>query len=693
MMVTSPFVASRSLWLYLAGYVFNPGLSLRIERISDHAKFIIRPPRDPHEEWRLSEFSLPESWRGSLVRLIATDQNTGAGGWLAFSEPVNVKKNGSAALLIASVTLFHFILLLLPALAICAWVVHRGVRNTVTAGLVLLTSIGTVGYLVFWCYFIHPRFGYIAAFVLPVSAAAFLIWLLRKSDSSARQVFKSLIAPVALTAATALLVLSMGFLYGGMQDPFRTASARFSHHLPPDNTIPYLVARGLMQGYVPKPLFMDWLTSDRPPLQSGIVLSQEPFGHPREVGYTVISVIAQSLWVLGLWLLLLACRLERRLIVLVLITCLFSGFVFLNSFFVWPKLLAAAFTLGFFAVLFDQEIGFGSRERRVRFAAAGALLALGMLSHGGTAFATFGGVLAFIALRRRLPLAGIALMAGMAAGVYLPWVLYQKFVDPPGNRLLKMHLAGVEPIDNRSFSEALVSAYRGLTGRQIIDYKLANAKVSLGGGPDWDYWRGIGRIAVDVLKGDNAGALKLASYRRVGMFYSFVGSLGILPFAIFALIAGLKRRFRTVEWRSSGIFFLVVAFSLLGWWIIMFGPGTTVVHQGAYALNLIAAAACILVLWPVSPWLTVAVCALQVILNFVLYVVLMRGFIPGELLPEGHFHRDFFALSLLALAAVICSSILIANDAHGDSFWAAEPDGRIEAVTRAESGGATLTNM
>jgi len=29
---------------------------------------------------------------------------------------------------------------------------------------------------------------------------------------------------------------------------------------------------------------------------------------------------------------------------------------------------------------------------------------------------------------------------------YLPWSAYQKYVDPPGNRLLKIHLAGVIPV-------------------------------------------------------------------------------------------------------------------------------------------------------------------------------------------------------------------------------------------------------
>jgi hypothetical protein len=679
--VTSPFVASGSLRLYLAGYTSNAGLSLAIERISDHSQFLIQPSREPHEQWRLYDFSLPGSWSGSLVRLMARDQNTGPGGWIAFSEPVTVREAGTRhAIMLAAETIGHFVLLLLPALAVCAWVVRKGVRNAVTAGLVLLACLGAFGYLVFWCYFIQPRFGYWVAFGLPVSAVAFIVAIAWKFDSRARQVFKPLIAPVALTGLAALLVLSLGFIYGGLQDPFDTAQIRFLNRLPADNVLPYYVATGLRQGHVPKPLFMDWLTSDRPPLQSGIVLSQEPFGHPRKIGYTVISVVAQSLWILGLWLLLTAFGTKRRLIALILLTCLFSGFVFLNSFFVWPKLLAAAFTLGFFAVLFGRATVLASFERRLQWVASGVLLALGVLSHGGTAFALIGAAFAFVALRRRLPLASIALMAGIAGAVYLPWMLFQKFVDPPGNRLLKMHLAGVDAADNRSFGEALTSAYRDLTLHQIVDHKVANARTVIGAGLEWDYWRGVTRTIRDLLKGDYGEALKLAADHRAGMFFFFVPSLGFLPYAIFALLAGVKRRFRTSEWHCAATLAVITGFSLLDWCLLMFGPGTTYVHQGAYALNLLAMAACILALRPVSRWLAVVVSSLQVTLNVLLYVVLMRGFVPGGPLPEGHVHRGMLVLSLLALAASVYCLIVMANDGAGPSRAVEEVPDRIVAT-------------
>ena len=44
--------------------------------------------------------------------------------------------------------------------------------------------------------------------------------------------------------------------------------------------------------------------------------------------------------------------------------------------------------------------------------------------------------------------------------VLLPWVLYQKVYDPPGNRLLKWHIAGVIDVDSRGFLEALYQSYK-----------------------------------------------------------------------------------------------------------------------------------------------------------------------------------------------------------------------------------------
>jgi len=659
---TSPFRASRGLQLYLAGYPSNAGVSLQIERISDGAKFEIRPARDPNTNWLLYEFALPPSWQGSSVRLVAQDQSTESSGWLAFSEPVQTNDAGfRSAAIVLLMTLFYFVLILLPAFAVCAWAVHKGIRTTLTAGLLLLAAIGASGYLSFWFYFLNRRLGHAFAIVLPFAALFFLIWIAPKLNFDARKLIKSLFPSIALCGAATLLVLSTGFLYGGMKDPFDTAAVRFSHELPNDNTLPFLLAEELRDGHIVTPISGTWLSSDRPPLQTGIVLSQYPFAaHPRQLTYTVISVFAQSLWIFGLWLLLTACSIRQKLIALVLATCLFSGFIFVNSFFVWPKLLAAAFTLGVFAVLFGDRAALGRSEQIVRFIAGGALLAFAMLSHGGTIFAVIGAAATIIVLRRRLPLKGITLLIALSGVIYFPWALYQKFVDPPGDRLVKMHLAGVLGIDPRPIPQVILSAYENLTLRQWLQNKRFNLDRIVGHGSE--YWEAIGAISKDLLAGSHDGdLLKTAGNARAMMFFFFVPCLGFVIAGSFALLAGVKKQFRSKEWKTAAVFFPLILFSLAIWCLLMFIPGMTVNHAGAYAVNLLAFAAGLLALWALSPRLAIVIGVLQIGLNALLYVALMRGFAPGGQLPEGYLRSGMLLLSILALGIVLYFVFMISN--------------------------------
>ena len=124
---------------------------------------------------------------------------------------------------------------------------------------------------------------------------------------------------------------------------------------------------------------------------------------------------------------------------LALATTFVSGFVILNSFYTWPKLLPVAFLFVLPGYLFTDRFSSVRADWRVG-ALVGAAAGFAMLCHGGSAFALLGIALTLLCLRRlsslRFLLAG-ALVAGF---LYFPWMLYQKYYDPPGDRLLKMHL-------------------------------------------------------------------------------------------------------------------------------------------------------------------------------------------------------------------------------------------------------------
>ena len=55
--------------------------------------------------------------------------------------------------------------------------------------------------------------------------------------------------------------------------------------------------------------------------------------------------------------------------------------------------------------------------------------------------------------------------------LYAPWMIYQNVFDPPANRLLKWHFAGVVEVDARSFGTALRDAYGALSWDAYVSWQ------------------------------------------------------------------------------------------------------------------------------------------------------------------------------------------------------------------------------
>ena len=647
--VTEPFPAPAHLRLYLSGYISLPGESLALENIADGSKIPIRPTEDPHENWLPYDFTLPSSWSGKSVRLVAQDSDNAAPGWIGFSEPLAEERGtpawGDAGSLLLR-TAVSLTLLMLPAFAVCACVVQRGERDATVAGLVTLAATGASGYLIFWVWFLSPRLGHLIAFLLPIAALACLIWKLKRMDGTGRAILKGLLVPALLVGAASLLILSTGFVYGGLRTPLETPRPRFSHFLPPDNSIPYRLTVAVANGQIPRPLLGSWNSSDRPPLQSGIVLAQYAYiWAPRALAYEVVSTLCQSLWILALWVCLRAFGVRPRAAALAVSVCLFSGFVFLNTFYVWPKLLAGAYSIGLFTAAFS-----GARHRTVLSITAGALLAFGLLSHGGALFAAIGLVLTAAALRKRLPFTNLTVILATAFVLYLPWLLYQKLFDPPGDRLLKYHLAGVENVDSRPALQAIRDAYSSLDSHQLLNNKWTNLMAATD--HQNDYWSNVRFVLLNLFQHDAGQPARIthnASDARTISFFFFVPGLGFLIAGVPAVLIGCVTKRRSPEWKSAAYMWLFSALTILIWCLLMFGPSTTVIHQGSYAVNLLSYAGSVLALWALSPRLAWVVSGLQIALNFLLYVMYMRGADSGTILLEGQLHYGTLLLALLSL--------------------------------------------
>jgi len=427
--------------------------------------------------------------------------------------------------------------------------------------------------------------------VVMVLAAAVYVVLAR----AWRVVTREILLTTGLWAAVAVLYVGVFFLFASPGDAYAVAEHRFvPFALPTDNVIPQLLAHRLEQGLPTHGLLGDWNGSDRPPLQSGLILiGQAPW--PPGIDATATSfapsVLAQLFWVPAAVSVLRSFGASPRIALPAAVFAAAFSTMLVNSLFTWPKLLSAALVLCAVAVLCD-----GMRRPRpqlMHLPVAVAAATLAMLAHGAAAFALpLLLVLGILLLRRyRSSWPRALLTAGGAAVVlFLPWTLFQRFVDPPGDRLLKWQLAGVVPIDGRSFPVALIDAYRALSVDQVIADKLSNVRTFL---------------MPDVLAGLVPTA-STAPTRATEEFFYLLPALGIalviiavmVARALVAAVAGFAAArsagdrahpraapfTRRRPWSTRGAMWplVLVLPCLLFWCLALFGPDATVNHQGSY---------------------------------------------------------------------------------------------------------------
>jgi hypothetical protein len=388
------------------------------------------------------------------------------------------------------------------------------------------------------------------------------------------------------------------------------SALRFSGQLPSDNDIPrffteWFAAHGHSN---PPPMYPpDWLMSDRPPLQVGYALAQRGFmPTERELHYEILCAGVQGLWIVGMWAVLLAARLRPRTRGLAMLAAMVSDVAILHGFFVWPKLIAAAFLLAALAIVISPA---WSRDRHdVRVAALlGALLALAMLAHGSSVFGVI--PLGLIAAYRGLPSwrwVGAAAIAG--ALLLVPWSAYQHYANPPGNRLLKWQLGGDVTLDSKGTLEAIEDGY----GEAGWEGTLENKEDNFGEMVGWPRGREEFEEGLDGLE----------AVRGV-RFFSLLPFLGILLIAPLAMFAGRRRAGRNEEeWRFALLCFAFTTVACLFWGLLLFGTpdSRATIHVGSLAVPLLALVGCVAGLCSLYPRLAAAVVGINVLMVLVLYV-------------------------------------------------------------------------
>ena len=518
----------------------------------------------------------------------------------------------------------HLVLTALPAALASFVAMRRGLRSVPLLLAVALAASGAAAMLAFWAYYADPVLGQATAFLLALGSAQGIV--LCRPDRLDRELLRRLAVPAALWALGSAFVVYLGFLHGGTDQPLLMATTRFSHQLPTDNEIPLFFADWYFDhGHSPTPPpFGDWLSSDRPPLQVGYVLAQRPFGWgDGGLHYQVLGVVVQQLWIVGMWAVLCAARLRPFARGLAIVAAMVSDVAILHGFFVWPKLIAAAFVLAALAMVLSAD---WPRLRRSPYAAAlfAALCALALLAHGASAFGIVP-LLAIAALRGLPSWRWLGVAAAVGLVLLAPWAAYQRYADPPGDRLVKWQLGGSLAIDDRGALETIADGYEeaGLDG--TLANKWGNVTKIVGQRESED----AVREASDKLDEGHPGQALMAL--RLPRFFSLLPFLGILLLAPVAmLVARVRGRPDGPEWRFALTAFAFCALVCAFWSLLMFGEpdSSTLSHVGTLTLPLLAVCACVAGAYAVSSRLAIALTALNALVVLVLYVPALST-LPG----------------------------------------------------------------
>lgn len=337
------------------------------------------------------------------------------------------------------------LLFALPGLGLTAVLARRRGMGASEAVAVVMVGSGAAFMAVFWAYVWSPTIGHVTAALSLLAGVA--AWSTKVGAT------RLVLLPFALGAGVAVVAASLAFSAGGAAGADHTVAERY--HLSPDNAIPLAVGRRLVADEsLREPKIMPgWQTSDRPPLQVGATVGLLPLGGNDALRYQLGAVALQGWWVPALVAMLGALGFGRRRSLHVVPLVALASVVFLDTVYVWPKFLAGAIVLAGTAAARAPD----SRSPLWLFAGS---VALGLLAHGGVAFAL--PACAWLARNtlRQVSWRSAAIAVAACVALYAPWAAYQRLYDPPGDRLLRWHLAGDLREFAPPFTEVLVAGYR-----------------------------------------------------------------------------------------------------------------------------------------------------------------------------------------------------------------------------------------
>jgi hypothetical protein len=600
------FPAPEYVSLLVLGNLQRPGNHVYLERADSQERFFVRT-QTALRYWQRATYHMPAGWIGRPVRLRVTVEPSPTGSFVGISNPRALNRSAVlrshlSALGYLAGYVIALALFIAPGLAASLWYAHwRGFMPILVVPLALVGS-SLLGYLGFWMSLLGPSVYRSLAWAVALAGPVALVWIGKRRRLLLRS--DDIRAPLSLWILVGLFYVAVTFSFDLGKPGAAHVTTRFlDEEISIDAHLPSLFAHELSRRPLKPPAWvLNWKSSDRPPLQAGIVLLQRPLAEA--VGltpwglYLPLGCVLQCAWVPALWAVFRAAGLSHRRSGIALLLTVFSGFVLVNAVFVWPKMLSAALTL--IAVLFGVFQGVAPIGHPwARAVILGFSAALAALAHAGALFTL-------------LPLGALLLLPAWSPGMtklfvagggflalWLPWSWFQS-LDPPGDRLMKMLLAGAEfherytifpggqivvdapfTIGGKEYPErtpfwrALAAAYGRLSFLEILEHK-------------WDNLRVLFIERADVVENIHQSiptepATLWRGFRR-REFFNLFWALGLLNLGWAVLLAG--------RWRGNdvglGTHVLYVAAASLAFWVLLvFGPGTTVMDQGPFATFLL----------------------------------------------------------------------------------------------------------
>lgn len=327
-----------------------------------------------------------------------------------------------------------------------------------------MAGVGGTAWIVTASYFISPVVGCISIGFIYL----FAVFMILKGCVQ----YKQILSPLILTTVISILYFSVVGDHGQILTSGDVNSfVAHRYWVSVDNKIPQLFSEKIFRGEgIAGYLVGDWLLSDRPPLSSGLIMPaffSPPFLQNIEI--LILGMLGNGLWIIGSWSFFYAIGMRKEIPYVVIMIAL-CGPIFVNTVYVWPKLMAAGFAFCGLATIITNSS---------RWLMAGFLISLAVLSHTGVVIGVLAFAVALILVNKQVSIKCMLLTCLSAMILALPWFVYSKQVSPPANRLAKWHLAGAVELDDNTLKSSLVKAY-DKDYIVLLENKINNIKTTIG---------------------------------------------------------------------------------------------------------------------------------------------------------------------------------------------------------------------